>query len=552
MPALQLILTCRATLYIESGNVALELEKLIAIHVILPTRAAFLKAERSKEPISKDARTVFEELFKPPILVASIDTHNLDESQKSNIIPSIPLLFEIALKCFPLKTSKQRSAEAPWLQALLFQLTRCTTMSLTVASSSFKQASRDMLKTMLCLVISKKIMISISMLELLLSELFSFGDETPEDSIDWSLVGLCLQIDESLGLSLGAEVKSSERSSPHQPSQVMAKILSRITTEGFRFIPTNEGPLNLSPEPAPYDLILNQILLPVLKAFVHVRDLNTFIKIWEHQVLSWQDSRPLAVSTRPDSKFVESVWQDERLLEAVSAKLELSFTTGQIFKIIESVFAAMRLSIDPLTENEARLNANATIMDSLLNGLKSENVILEVGELAKQLCRHISAVLCGTKIISQEYSWRLWRILASVVSRWPDLSQIFETRSQYYDVVNKAQQLVEQALLLSTHSQNNVYNHRTAIHAFRLILALALTRGEIEVGYVHDEVIPSITNCLVESMKITVEHSHKYYQGEHDAALGWKGSKGMYSLDTSDRLSLVCAAQVILAPKHLR
>ena len=492
--------------------------------------------------------------MKPLTHAASLDLEGISKNQTSSGLLTIPFLFDIALRCFPLKTFKQRLAEAPWLQSLLFQLTQCATVSpLTATSSSSMHASRDVLKSMLRLAIRSKIKIDVSMLDLFLLEISGLADETPETFIDWTLVSLCLQVDETLALPLRAEATSSNRHSSQPSGKVVTQLLARITTKGFRETSKNDGSLVLSSGLETYNLILDQVLLPFFGAFVHVRDLNGFIEIWQYQLVAWRSSGSLSVSTGLASNFAESVWENDKLLESVSTKLEASLTIGQISKVIRDFFDAMQVSSSPHTEDRASYYANTTIMNCLLDGIKSEVAISELTELASQICQHVSAVLCGAEKMQQRCNKKLWRILITVITRWPNLLQNFETAGIGHGVIIiEAQQLVEQALLSDSPPHDDVTNYGQALYAFRLILALIPARGEVDISNIRDQKVPAIINAVIKSMKRNEVNGNALTQEDHGVWLNWEGNLWIDSIDTPNGLLLGCAAQIILASKCLR
>ena len=226
-----------------TGNVN-SLENLLAKHVLLPIRAAFLDVKRADYHPKDDPESLSEALLRPlergfsDVSTTTISTTFMSHDSV------IPLLFDIAIKCVPRGTSKQRLAENPWLQELFSRLAQCASIFLNSSSViNLSRISANVLKQMLEVCSAGMVQIESSILETILTRFSGLTDIGFERPVDWALVSFCLQVDSDIFMT------SSLSSGESTPNHFLEALLTKVT--GL------ESYVPQAAEKVPYEKILN-------------------------------------------------------------------------------------------------------------------------------------------------------------------------------------------------------------------------------------------------------------------------------------------------------
>ena len=348
-------------------------------------------------------------------------------------------------------------------------------------------------------------------------------------------------------LILPSQSESASRS-PQLHGRLLTPLLARATTFGIIDVRKNSQLAGSSEEMKIYAAILKNITIPLVEAFIRARNLTGFIEIWQVQLASWQDTRSSHISSELISSCSESIWEDDKLLDMVASKLEMALTSGQISKVLHSIFDGMQSSLKPGKGASSKCYAGITLLDCILNGIKSETTVLAMTEQVNQIVENVLTILSSDTGSSEWWSWRLWRILATIFTRWPNLTQTFDYPSTLHTVLKKAQGLVIEGLSSSSLDENGM-----AEYAFGSILALVPPRGHIDLNNIWRGAIPALVTNVVSLMKQKVEYvrGHAEIIGTQTwLNLEWDGHRN--SVDTPDMLLLCYAAQITLSTYLLR
>ena len=525
---------------------------MIAKHIILPSRAAFLHQRKAKDPNLVETKTVCEELLAPLSEASSEELRNLlPEGDFHPTLDSISFLFDLSLRCYSLKTPKQRILEAPWLRHLFVELARCTSLFFPLSTTvRLHEASVTVLKQLLRFATSSKIQLDTQTLETIFLHISGLSDETIEHPVDWDLMSLCMQNDGNL--ILPAQSKSAGPS-PQLHGRLLTPLLARATNAGIVDVRKSFKTAGSSEKMKTYTTILNDITIPLVEAFAYARNLTGFIEIWHTQLVAWQDARLSYISSGLVSSCGESIWEDDKLLDMVASKLEFALTSGQISKVLRGISHGMQSSFEPGKEAFPECYAGVTILDCILNGIKSEATVLATTEQVSEILAHVLTVLSSYTKSPQWWSWRLWRILATIFRRWPDLTRTFDHPSTPYTILKKAQSIVTQGLSSNLLDEGGIPEYAQDIQALGSLLALIPLRRDIDLNNIYDGVIPALVKDIVNSIKQKIKYAcdHAEIQGSQTwLSLEWDGHRS--SVDTRDMLLLCYAVEITLAMHVLR
>ena len=418
------------------------LERLIVQHIILPARDCFedskhLRATQDDEVQKSSANDLLGPLQDP-----AFRTERRGHSEHEAMHP-VARFFDIILKYTPLATTQQRISEQAWLQFMLDQVALLAPALASDPPDSTLQEPQRALKDVLQMVATKKLKLEIAMLEKILSQnsklLYKEGHP-----VDWLVVGLCLEIDPDIFV-VPTISKDAAGQATREPNKYLSALFGKINN------------LSLSSE-ATSELfrqdILKHVLIPLAKGFAQARDLVGFVNHWRSNILQ---SRPLSYG--PDNVLLidrtesestlkmaaHSLWEEEDLLRAVAALLEQRLNFRQIEGVLKELSAALvSTHLSQATEQGLSTAANLVILDCMLSSCKKEDIVSQSAKLVDGLYTDLLA-LCEANLLPESQSWRPWRCIAKIRSRWAvELSLSLEVRELEERVARKAIKLLSQ------------------------------------------------------------------------------------------------------------
>lgn len=347
------------------------LERLLAQNLFVPARAAF-HASRDEHALpglpaksNKSRRyqiTLPERLdpFRREITALSAESasnysyaHLLNMAQNS-----LPYLLDVALRCTPTSTPKQRITEGPWIDAVVAAL--CSVLPSPVSASDVDSTSvaNQTVVAMLDVMLRKKLSLTSALLAKLIQ--------------DWS------------GLLRWAEMPLPTTSEPD--FQLVAKVLAMDPTM-FTDIKSlraralfealtahGKDVRSLHDIPSMQSLLCKSIAIPLMKAFARIRNLRGFVDQWSSELRehsAWEE----------DQWFV---WRDQTLQSSLRDVLEVSLTLPQITELLESSCAPLlnmttkRANHDKDLGSSDFLNhasASAVILNAVVGAVHSDSAI---------------------------------------------------------------------------------------------------------------------------------------------------------------------------------
>ena len=549
VPALQVLTALRRRPGNIDEDVIRDLERLIIVHTIRPLRSKILRRKKAEDhdAIATDTFDVQFLASLSDAVSSELDSIDSNEGACSSL-ESIALFFDLGLKSVPLKTTKQRITEAPWLQDFFLQLARCTYLLLPMSLITIPpEASMDTLKKMLSLMNVSKVQMETSVLEIITKKYAFNSDESSDDTVDWLLVSLCMQNDENLMLPFSSENKKLGKKS-RATSRLLKRLLSQLTATGLKSeIRTSKLPL----EGDVYNFTLEFIVSPLEEAFVHARNLPGFIEVWQQEIATW---RKLSLSlNRPttNTERLKTIWEDDKLSRMVTAHIESNLTVGQICEILQNLFDIFQPWLASTELQSPEVYACTTILDCLVDGIKGENIITQTSELIRKLYEGLSEMLNNERPLLLQCRWRIWRTLAAIMTRWSIMDQFFGDEAMQGNIVATAQKVIQQALSSEDTSQDSF---EEAIHAMQFMVAFTSTQDDNkEERSSQNGALQAVTKTIVDLMETAAEISRNSISSvDHNGSLGvsWDGSG--QGVENHNLLLLACAAELILSPLSLK
>jgi nucleolar pre-ribosomal-associated protein 2 len=356
VPILQVAETIRSIRASEAGPVptkALDstiqaIDKLLTRHLLAPARAAFF-AEAHAEAVQGESSHLeasgLTNSLGPlrAMLVQAIQIEDAGEivpPHHAILLRAIAYLLDLAIRASPSRTPKSRLAERPWVQAVFLSLAECVGCSFkAIPEFVTPRAAVAAMQSALGVLQLHTITIDSTILRNLFW--YHCGVNFPrlaEKEVHWSLIAALVKLDPSVFVAESRNISDSSEKETNLADFLFDRIsttdlkdsgfadtknLSSPSTATDGFVHTESG---LQPI---RQLILDQIVGPMMTAFSRNRNLLGFLRRWDDQLTKSYEHENVKVLER------ESMWEDRALIGALSDLLELSLTQGQIAKLIE-------------------------------------------------------------------------------------------------------------------------------------------------------------------------------------------------------------------------
>ena len=523
-------------------NVIQDIERMIAVYTILPLRTWFRR--KMKDHDTNETDTPYAELLTSLSSAVASELNDKNSSNGSSLsLSSIPQFFDLSLKCLLLRTSKQRITEAPWLQDFFLQLAQCTFLLLpTSVTATPPEVSIDIMKKMLGLINVSKIQFETSFFETIIRQYAFNSNESSDYPVDWSLVSLCMQNDENLMLPFSKNKEADKKS--RSKSRLLTQLLSKLVVAGLKDDKQTSSPAVIAEV---YNFTLDNIACPLGETFAHARDLPGFFDVWQHQLVTWRTLSLTLDRTILNQIYSRSIWEDDKLSHMVAANIEPILTVGQISSILQALLDIFQPWFASTDAQSPSIYAGTIILDCLVDGIKGEIAISQTSGLIKSFYEGLSEILDNGRLLPSQCRWRIWRILATMMTRRSNVGLAFRIGTVQAKVVIKAQGTVQQALLSEHTSHEATYRFDEALYAMQFMVIFISTQPEIrEVS--HSEALQVVIQTMVSLMEKSVNVPCKSKgSAKQDASVNvtWDGSRR--GIDNYDVLLLLCSIELMLS-----
>ncbi|KAK5087104.1 hypothetical protein LTR05_004275 [Lithohypha guttulata] len=373
------------------------IERLVAVHTILPARETFYKQtlpskkSRSDKSAQKEPELLAQEIIKHWGLAIKV----LSPANGA-------VLLGIASRIIPRSDVSRRKAETPWLEALFYALVR--------VSLDTEQKSR--------------------------TNGVESGTNATERQLSASSHDLLLGALDAAEIEPSTEVWRSYVRDQILDGDIECRVLAQVVklnpaifvppqnSEQDNFLDTISAKLQAaaSGHPDDVDLCIDGVLQPILQAIGKARQLQAFVHFWESKLSNVIHQRSATTQDLSDEESLNQIWDDLKLLSVFSSVCQ-QFAP---FPLYRDMLERLKADLEALPDNAGPTNqvfARVTVVTQALRPLTSSvagKAILHEysGTLLKLVCDSLKP--------SNDYQgqrWQLWRLLEQLFVADPDLPQ---------------------------------------------------------------------------------------------------------------------------------
>ncbi|KAJ6180988.1 hypothetical protein N7519_011449 [Penicillium mononematosum] len=351
----------------ERASLLHAIERIIALHVLLPARAAFFARGSSGIDYSQDepdwsSVKPVTDTFRPIIREFAV--------AKENKASNEAYVF------------RRQTHEAPWLETLFVavaELAFSTAKEEDFATFSSKFIS--VLEQLLQVALDRKV--GLSLHTILAHANYTGLFEQGLEKVQWNVTALFI--------SLGVDIflpNSGLRDSRKLLDALLDKVMLQWREGGSR-------------RRRDYDIIKSKVVLPLLRGFAAARDLPSFMELWHNQLVIVEEARQ---DNSNLSMF--SVWEDDELADAYSELMRTSLTETHIAAQMRTAASETRAENGKVAETPESY-AKFVIVEASFRGRVS--TFSESEKILTSLLETITSTLSSKQAL--HWRWRLWRLV---------------------------------------------------------------------------------------------------------------------------------------------
>ncbi|PLB35023.1 ribosome biogenesis protein URB2 [Aspergillus candidus] len=375
----------------EKNHVLHGVERLIALHVVLPARIAFF--DRGGSGIDYSAPEPDWSAVKPvsdtfrPILDA---TNSSDSKTKDNGLwktaELLPDFFDIATRSVPRDTFRRQTHEAPWLETLFVAVAELAfSVVKTENTTTYVAEFVTILKALFRVVLTRNVQLSLHTLRTHAAYTGLLKDGLYQ--VDWSLTALLIE--------LGADIflpNSGLDDAPKLLEALLEKVILHWRSGATR---TDSN----------YDTIKNGVVIPLLRAFMSARDLPSFMQAWYAQLILVEEARS------QDAKLsLFSVWEDDDVCNVYSDLMRSPLVQAHATAQMRAAAQEIRSSSGKVSDTPGAY-AQFVILEA---GLRSRSLNFpDVHEALASIVETMSSTLSSKQ--TAHWRWRLWRFARNLL-----------------------------------------------------------------------------------------------------------------------------------------
>ena len=446
------------------------LERLIALHSVLPIRAGFfdrgdLGIDYSTEepdwgpvqPVTQALKPLFSVACRPKLTKNNANESGDDafQTKKADLLPDY---FDIAARSVPRDTFRRQTHESPWLETLFVAVAELAFSISKEESSPLTQHSDFVRVLELLFKVALQRKVHLSLQTLLTHAVYTGLLKEQLAGVEWNLTALLIELDVDTFLP---------NSGLHDSTRLLDALLDRILQHY-----THRSP---SQRDSNYEVIKFGIVIPLLKGFAAARDLPTFVNLWSAQLSAVEQQRH---QNRELDLF--SVWEDEDLCNTYSALSEISPTNAQVIEQLQSFVTSM--SKEDVQNSEIAAYTQSVILDAGLRRRTLDLTATSTREAMNLFAKALSAVLSSKQDFPGR--WRLWRLARYILERY------LQPAEEAIGVKGLADVATVRTERLHAGSVDSIASLLEALEAFNFVLVAA--QDNVDSGHLFDSTIAGI------------------------------------------------------------
>lgn len=373
------------------------IERLIALHVVLPARGGFFSRGGSGidyssgdpdwspvKPITDTLKPIFQDT----------GASNKDTTKNGDVMDRkglwkkadlLPEFFEIASRSVPRDTFRRQTHEAPWLETLFVAAAELTySIAKEESPETYSADFVQLLEQLFRVVLDRKIQLSLH--TLLTHAAYTGLLKSELAQVHWGLTALLIE--------LGVDIFLPNSGLPDS-MELLNALLEKVLLQW-----RSSAPLDASSE-----LIKHDIVIPLLQGFVAARDLPAFMQLWYEQLISVEETRAQASKPQP-----LTVWEDDDLCNVYSEVMRNPLTTAHFQAQLRAASAEIEHDDGRVSDSPGSY-AQFVIAEA---GLRKRGVAFE--DASDSL---LSIINTATSTLSSKQSlhwrWRLWRFARNLL-----------------------------------------------------------------------------------------------------------------------------------------
>lgn len=474
------------------------------------------------------------------------NTPNTGSNPDEIVRSTVPLLFDIAVRCIPRDSPRKRIIEAPWLEGLfLYLMQKVHLVVFSESSVTMSQQSYQIIEQMLQTAIDRRVSLDTPILRDIVRR-FSGLFESGKDPCQWSLIAKILELDVNVFL-IPIEVETGSLATPYG---LLSTLFARITQTGRKLGST------ISDD---YRFLRSSIVLPLLREFAKARDLSGFLDYWRSELKAQEefglDSHNELAESPPRTPM--SIWEDIELTKELTNLLERSLTPGQIEKALSLTFPDLKASLDPGDDYGQGAYASAVVIDAILGAIHREETADLVSLSVAKFAFIITPNLDLYSNWPENHRWRLWQLATLMNLRWHQAWSIaLETLAEELGLPNTS--LFERALdIIKSISASSLWLDATAsdsnefleiLHAFQYVVSFdpprckgdgEIARSAAAIDQALDAIVPFLEDTFNEAQR-----------GDSALIFQWDGRPE--SLTSLGSLVVALATAILRFPRCLK
>ncbi|KAL4934119.1 ribosome biogenesis protein URB2 [Aspergillus undulatus] len=377
----------------ERAHVLHGVERLVALHVVLPARGDFSNRGGSgidysaSEPDWSSVKPVSDTL-RPILCGDESPGQSGDITGKKcfwNAVELIPQFFDLASRSVPRDTFRKKTEEAPWLETLFVAAAELAFSSVkSKSTTTFVSDFVVILEQLFRVALKQNVNLSLHTLLTHAAYTGLLKDQLPQ--VQWTLIALLIELGVDIFLP-NSGLADSEK--------YLGALLNKIVLH-WRSGPSTDGSS---------EVIKSGIILPLLRGFVGARDLATFMEIWYQQLTDIEDAR-----TQANNLSLFTVWEDDDLCNAYGELMRNPLNQNLASAQLGAAAVEIRGDDGRLAQTGGAY-AQILIIES---GFRKRTIDLTVANAGLE-----SVVETTVSALSSDqalhWRWRLWRLSRSLI-----------------------------------------------------------------------------------------------------------------------------------------
>ncbi|EXJ77138.1 hypothetical protein A1O3_10296 [Capronia epimyces CBS 606.96] len=502
------------------------IERLVALHIVFPFRSTF------NERFAKKWRNVHDNLLYEHLenmlksfkdQVADLEG-NTTQSQDRLVLAAHRhlawIILDIAARSVPASDLRARQQEQLWVDALFIclvhviwpripQITATGAVKTEISATSTlgdRESWVSPMENLVDVALALKMRISLPVIGYSLSAILaSEGDVCP-----WTLLAKIIRLDVNIlvpriGLSNSEQLLK----------QVMERIESNIVSMKL------------------YDLIRDEIVVALLRAFARARNIDGFVTIWQQNLA---DAIRVRYASRYDPETIPAilVWDDENVVDEFRA-LALVHAPPRMGQMLLSELLEQFKTLAAKVGSTADVFAKLAVFSAMLELSDSHDtsLTLDKTQLADLFREAMNAL--PRKSDYQAQRWQVWRLLRLLVplldfKDLPDLEDLLQPHHHFMSL-NEFESSGRQ-----DETRKKAARFLECLECFSLVIELVVRQRRFQTD------IDSELNHLTELMV-------RFEATPLNSFAVWNGRN--YDCDSADKLFAACIGRLLQRPTVL-